>query len=217
LAESDEGERQDLEAEDARPERLVGASRRASAGSFSGLEPRALPWAVVFHPVGVDSMIQDPPSPIHHLSNHGDVAEKIPTFVPGLEAAGGVGDFVADAGELSEGRAGAGDAAAFGLDHRDVVDVRRFYVHELAAEVAGELEDFSGVAVVEAENGSSSCGLDAHAREAEIEASGCPADRLSIVVELDFGVGGRQDATVRFRSRAIGDPRHAWIRGLIRR
>jgi hypothetical protein len=34
-------------------------------------------------------------------------------------------DFVADAGELSEGRAGAGHTAAFGLNHRDVFVVRR--------------------------------------------------------------------------------------------
>jgi hypothetical protein len=33
-------------------ESLGGASHRASAGSFSDLEPRAMPWAVVFHPVG---------------------------------------------------------------------------------------------------------------------------------------------------------------------
>jgi hypothetical protein len=38
------------------------------------------------------------------------------------------------------GRAGAGCAAGFGLDHRDVVVVRRFRTHELAGEVAGELE-----------------------------------------------------------------------------
>jgi len=114
---------------------------------------------------------------------HGDVAEEVPALVPGLEAAGGVGDFVADAVELQESRAGEGHAAALGVDHRDMVVVHRFRVHELAGEVAGELEDLAGVAVVEAEDGGSSGGLDAHAGEAEVEAPRFPVDRLGIVVE----------------------------------
>jgi hypothetical protein len=62
------------------------------------------------------------------------------------------GDFVADADELAEGRTGAGDAAAFRVDHGNVVVVRRFRVNELAGEVTGELVDFAGVAVVESED-----------------------------------------------------------------
>jgi hypothetical protein len=38
------------------------------------------------------------------------------------------------------GRAGAGCAAGFGLDHRDMLIVRRFRAQELAGEVAGENE-----------------------------------------------------------------------------
>ncbi len=38
--------------EDRRKERLVLASRRASAGSFAGFKPKALPRAIVFLPVG---------------------------------------------------------------------------------------------------------------------------------------------------------------------
>jgi hypothetical protein len=40
--------------------------------------------------------------------------------------------------------AGAGGTAGFGQDYRDVVVVRRFRAHELAGEVAGELEDLAG-------------------------------------------------------------------------
>ena len=130
-------------------------------------------------------LVGDAFSVVRVHADHGDVAEEVPAFVPGLEAAGGVGDFVADAGELPEGRTGAGDAAAFGLDHRDVVVVRRFRVHELAGEITGELEDLAGVAVVEAEDGSSSGCLDAHAGEAEIEAPAFPIDRLGIVMEQE--------------------------------
>ena len=85
-------------------------------------------------------------------ADHGDVAEEVAALVPGLEAFHGVGDLVADAGKLTEGRAGAGCSAGFGLDHRDVVVVRRFRVHELAGELTGELEDPAGVAVIEPEN-----------------------------------------------------------------
>jgi hypothetical protein len=61
-----------------------------------------------------------------------------------------------------------------------VVVVRRFLVEELAGEVAGELEELAGVAAVEPEDGGSSGGLDAHARQAEIEPPGFPVDRLGI-------------------------------------
>ena len=49
-----------------------------------------------------------------------------------------LGDLVADAGKLPEGRAGAGCAAGFGLDHRDVVVVRRFRAHEFAGELTND-------------------------------------------------------------------------------
>ncbi len=126
-------------------------------------------------------------------ADHGDVAEEIPALVPGLDAFRGVGDLVAGAGELPEDGARAGCAAGFRLDHRDVVVVRRFRVHELAGELTGELEDLAGVAVVEPEDGGSSGGFDPHARQAEIEAPGFPVDRLGIVVEQEEGIRGGID------------------------
>jgi hypothetical protein len=70
-----------------------------------------------------------------------------------------------------------------------VVVVRRFRVHELAGEVTGELEDLAGVAVVEAEDGGSSGGLDAPAGEAEIwfqlgGSSGLPVGWIKILKEF---------------------------------
>ena len=61
-----------------------------------------------------------------------------------------------------------------------MVVVGRFRVEELAGEVAGELEDLAGVAVVEPEDGGPSGGLDAHARQAEIEPPRFPVDRLGV-------------------------------------
>lgn len=48
-------------------------------------------------------------------ADQGHVAGEIPAFAPGLEAARGAGDFVADAGKLPEGGAGAGCAAVFSV------------------------------------------------------------------------------------------------------
>jgi hypothetical protein len=119
-------------------------------------------------------------------ADHGDVAEEVPVIVPGLEAFRGVGNLVADAGKLPEGRAGAGCSAGFEQDHRDVVVLSRFRTHELAGELTGELEDLAGVAVVEPKYGSSSGGLDSDARQAEIEPAGFPVDRLGVLVDQWF-------------------------------
>lgn len=110
-------------------------------------------------------------------ADHGDVSEEIPALVPGLEAFCGIRDLVADAGELPEGRAGAGVTAGFGQDHRDVVVVRRFRAHELAGEVAGELEDLASVAVVQAEDGSSPGGLNDQALQADLDILTIPPDQ----------------------------------------
>lgn len=126
-------------------------------------------------------------------ADHGDVPEEVAALVPGLEAFHGVSDLVANGFKLPEGRAGAGCAAGFGQDHRDVIVVRRFRIEELAGEVAGEPEDLAGVAVVEPEDGGPSGGLDAHARQAEIEPPGFPVDRLGIVVEQQQRIRGGID------------------------
>ena len=54
-------------------------------------------------------------------------------------------------GRIGRGRTGPDPPCR--VDHRDGVVVRRFRIYELAGEVAGEVEDLAGVAVVEAEDG----------------------------------------------------------------